>query len=147
MADPLSVAGSAVGVVSLGIQVCQGLVSYLRSVQGRQQDIANCLRDVQSLKTVFSSLNSVLPGLAQQRGSDHSAIQQCLLDCEDELGKLQHLIPSLEGPSHSNCVKGKMKEAGRAVLYPFREGELASIRHCLQSLLQTLTLAINTASL
>ncbi|KAG7290283.1 hypothetical protein NEMBOFW57_000282 [Staphylotrichum longicolle] len=147
MSDPLSVAGSAVGIVSLGIQVCQGIVSYLRSVQGRQQEIASHLRQVHSLIAVFNSLNDVLPRLAQQQGADHTVIQRCLLDCKDELVKLQLLVVKLNGPSNSSIIKGKMKDAGRALLYPFREGEMASIRRSLEVLLDNLSLAIDIASL
>ncbi len=147
MADPLSVAGSAVGIVSLGIQVCQGLVSYLRSVQGRRHEIATCLKDVQGLVSVFSSLNDVLPSLAKQRLADHAVIGQCLLDCKDDLADLQQLVLKLKGSPHPGNVKGRMKEAGRAVLYPFREGEMASIRRCLRDLVGNLGLAISTASL
>ncbi|KAK4153833.1 hypothetical protein C8A00DRAFT_33444 [Chaetomidium leptoderma] len=148
MSDPLSVAGSAVGVVSLGIQVCQGLVFYLRSIRGRQQELANDLREVRNLISVFHSLNDVLPRLAQQPCADRDAvvIRQCLLDCEEQLVSLQLLVVKLQGPTNPGDIKGKMKEAGRAVLYPFREGELASIRRCLQRLLNNLSLALNAAS-
>lgn len=140
-------AGSAVGIVSLGIQVCQGLVSYLRSVQGRRHEIATCLKDVQGLVSVFSSLHDVLPNLAGQQSADHAVIQQCLLDCKDDLADLKQLVLKLKGSPNSGDVKGKMKEAGRAVLYPFREGEMASIRRCLRDLVGNLSLAISTASL
>jgi len=147
MSDPLSVAGSAVGVVALGIQVCQGLVSYLRSVRGRRQEIANHLREAQSLISVFSSLNDVLPRLDQQQCADSPLIRQCLLDCQGQLVQLRLQICKLGGSPDPADIKGKMKEAGRAALYPFREGELTSIHRSLQSLLSNLTLAISTASL
>ncbi|KAK4032449.1 hypothetical protein C8A01DRAFT_20473 [Parachaetomium inaequale] len=147
MSDPLSVAGSAVGVVSLGIHVCQSLVSYLRSIQGRRQEIAIHLREAQSLISVFSSLNDVLPRLDQQRCADSPLIRQCLLDCRGQLVDLRLLLSELRSTPNPTDIKGKMKEAGRAVLYPFREGELTSIHRGLQSLLHNLSLAISTASL
>lgn len=39
MSDPLSVAGSAVGIISLGIQVCNGLLVYADAIRGRSQDL------------------------------------------------------------------------------------------------------------
>ena len=149
MSDPLSVAGSAVGIVSLGIQVCQSLVSYLRSIQGRQQEIANDLREVRNLISVFHSLNHVSPRLAQQPcvHRDAAIIRQCLLDCKEQLVNLQLLVFKLKGLPNPSDIKGKMKEAGRAIVNPFREGELSSIRRVLQSLLNNLSLAINVASL
>ena len=89
----------------------------------------------------------MLPRLAQQQGADHAVIRQCLLGCEDELANLQRLVLKFRGPELQGDFKGKVKEAGRAVLYPFREGEMASIRRCLESLLGHLKLAIGIASL
>ena len=147
MADPLSVASSAVGIISLGIQVCQGLVSYLQCIHGRHKEINSHLREVRSVISIFYSLNEVLPRLAERQGADHAVIQQCLLGCEEELANLQRLVLRLRGPEFQGDLKGKVKEAGRAVLYPFREGEMASIRRCLESLLGHLRLAISVASL
>ena len=89
----------------------------------------------------------MLPRLAQQQGADHAVIRQCLLDCKGELVNLQRLVLKFRGPELRGDFKGKVKEAGRAVLYPFREGEMASIRRCLESLLGHLKLAIGIASL
>ncbi len=134
-------------LLAVGIQVCQGLVSYLQSVHGRRKEIANSLREVRSLISIFDSLNGVLPRLAQQHGADHTVIRQCLLDCKGELVDLQLVVLKLRGPEGLGDIKGKVKDAGRAVLYPFREGEIASIRRCLESLLGHLRLAIGVASL
>jgi hypothetical protein len=147
MSDPLSVAGSAVGVVSLGIHVCQSLVAYLRSIHGRRQEVANHLREAQGLISVFSLINEVLPRLDQQRCADSLLIQQCLFNCQGQLVDLRLLLCKLIGTPDPSDIKGKMKEAGRAVLYPFREGELTSIHRSLQSLLHNLSLAVSTASL
>lgn len=46
MSDPLSVAGTAVGIASLGIQVCQGLIKYLQAVNDRNEEIKDAVRDV-----------------------------------------------------------------------------------------------------
>lgn len=54
MSDPLSVAGTAGGIASLGIEVCKGLVNYLTSLQGRNQDIADGLSTVRALLPSFT---------------------------------------------------------------------------------------------
>ncbi|KAK0714496.1 hypothetical protein B0H67DRAFT_663978 [Lasiosphaeris hirsuta] len=63
MADPLTITGGVVGITSLGIQVCQIFDSYLRSLQGRKQQIASDLREVQALISVFYSLNGLIPAI------------------------------------------------------------------------------------
>ena len=57
MSDPLSVAASAAGLLSLGIEVYKGLKWYLVSVKGRKEEIQHALRDVEKLHPILSSLH------------------------------------------------------------------------------------------
>ena len=55
------VLGNTVGVIALGIQVCQGLYSHCSAVRGRSQDIQDISRQIQSLELIFRGLAAVLP--------------------------------------------------------------------------------------
>ncbi len=50
MTDPLSIGGSAVGIVALGITVCQGLFHYYSSCRDRSADV----------KALVSSLDGLI---------------------------------------------------------------------------------------
>lgn len=39
MSDPLSVPGSAVGIISLGLSLCNAIVRYARNAQGQSDDM------------------------------------------------------------------------------------------------------------
>lgn len=149
MSDPLSVAGTAVGITSLGIQVCQGLVWYLRSVRGRRTDIADGLNEVTTLITIFYSLNDILPKLNHTRCIGATTIRRCLEDSEGKLLELQQLLIKLRGPQQQQTTTNseKMKEAGRTFTYPFRADTLKSLRQSLRELLHNLNLAIDITSL
>jgi len=147
MSDPLSITGGIVGVASLGIQVCQSLASYLRSVKGRRKEIADDLREVQALIGTFYSLNDILPKLDQTPSVNSAAIRQCLRDSTHGLQELQEQLLELRGPEISTDVKGKVVEAGRSLVYPLHEGKLTSLHRKLQGLLGNLRLAIGTVSL
>ncbi|KAH7165368.1 hypothetical protein EDB81DRAFT_779069 [Dactylonectria macrodidyma] len=147
MSDPLSVAGTAVGITSLGIQVCQGLISYLRSIKGKNEEISDGLRDIQNVVAIFYSLNALLPKIDQQKCTASTAIRRCLKESEDQLHDLQNLLIKLGAPQNSTSVKGKMREVGCSIIYPFHEGKLKSLRDTLQRLLHNLNLAIGVASL
>ncbi|KAL2671428.1 hypothetical protein Neosp_014014 [[Neocosmospora] mangrovei] len=147
MSDPLSVAGTAVGITSLGIQVCQGLVGYLRSVHGRKAEIAEGLKEVQTLITIFYSLNEILPKIDQARCPKATTIRRCLEDSEGKLLELQQLLIKLTGPQHSATSNEKMRDMGRTFIYPFRADTLNSLRQSLRELLDNLNLAIDIKSL
>ncbi|EEU34027.1 uncharacterized protein NECHADRAFT_85464 [Fusarium vanettenii 77-13-4] len=147
MPDPLSVAGSAVGIVSLGIQVCQGLVWYFNSVQGRKQDIEGGLGEVQTLASIFYSLNDIIPKINQAQCTEATMIRQCLKNSEEMLLELYQSLIRLRGLRQSTTDGDKMGEKARMLLYPFRAGKLEALRESLRGLLGNLNLAINTTSL
>ncbi|RSM00023.1 hypothetical protein CEP52_009407 [Fusarium oligoseptatum] len=147
MSDPLSVAGTAVGITSLGIQVCQSLVWYLRSVNGRKAEIAEDLSEVQSLISIFYALNDILPKIHQTRCTEATTIRRCLQDSEGKLLELQQLLIKLRGPEQPTTNRDKMREAGRTLVYPFRADTLKSLRQSLRELLDNLNLAVDITSL
>ncbi|CZS86058.1 unnamed protein product [Fusarium graminearum] len=65
MSDPLSVAGTAVGIASLGIQVCQGLIKYLQAVNDRNEEIKDAVRDVKQVLSLLDNLNNTLPNVSE----------------------------------------------------------------------------------
>jgi hypothetical protein len=60
MTDPFSVAGSAVGVASLGIRVCQGLISYYQDWKSQDDDIKAAVRSLEDLEQTLELLHSIL---------------------------------------------------------------------------------------
>ena len=56
MADPLSVAGSVVGIISLGIQVTTSLVSFYNTYKGREADIVHITEKLDGLLVVLRSV-------------------------------------------------------------------------------------------
>ncbi|KAF2491471.1 hypothetical protein BU16DRAFT_594413 [Lophium mytilinum] len=147
MSDPLSVAGSAAGIASLGIQVCQSLVWYLRSIEGRRQRIADDLKEVQRLVSIFYSLNDILPEIERRGTAESATIRTCLGDSEEKLLELQQLLIKWRGPESRTSTKQKVKEAGRILIHPFQEGKLDLLRQTLQNLLDNLKSAIEVATL
>ncbi|OTB00024.1 hypothetical protein M426DRAFT_26919 [Hypoxylon sp. CI-4A] len=147
MSDPFSVMGTAVGVVSLGIQVCQGLVSYLRSARGSKREIADALREVQSLSSIYYSVNEALPSISQRRVVESLAIQQCLRDSERSLQEFQALLSRFKRHQSHSSVAGKIRDAGFSLVYPFQQEKLVLLRETSQRLLDNLSLAIGIASM
>ncbi|KAK1654620.1 hypothetical protein BDP81DRAFT_86005 [Colletotrichum phormii] len=58
MADPLSIAGSAVGIISLGIQVAQSLYQFYSTAKGQHSDVARTLRKLQDLQSLLERLDT-----------------------------------------------------------------------------------------
>ena len=70
MPDPLTVAGTAVSAISLGIQVIQTLVSFYTSYKSLNSDLAHMTNGLESLLDVFQSLEKTLSDDESQTNED-----------------------------------------------------------------------------
>lgn len=143
MAD---LAGTAIGAISLGIQVCQGLVKYCRAVKGRNKDIEDITRQIQALESTFQTLDRVLPRAALLHGSDQIAVASAITsigNCEKGVKDLQKFLDAISGtPTVSGDVKGKMRDAGRKLAFGFRQDEVMPLLQKVQGLSTTAGLAL-----
>jgi len=145
MSDPLSVAGTAVGIASLGIQVCQGLIQYLRAVRGRKEDIRDGICEIEQVVSLLYSLNSLLSRIGPQ--AETAPLRSCLNSCYAKLESLQKVLGSLDDIHHSSNVTKRAANAMRSVTYPFQQEKITGIRQSLQSVLNDLNLIISIISL
>ncbi|KAJ4183972.1 hypothetical protein NW755_009513 [Fusarium falciforme] len=148
MSDPLSVAGSAVGIISLGIQVCQGLIQYADAIRGRQQDVNDGMDEVRSLLVVFKSLEQTIGRIETDSPENAKSLLEHLRQAEAKLQSLEEVLTELDIPANtSSAIKGKMKETYRAATYPINKRKLEGTRQDVRSILGILTTALQTVDL
>ncbi|KAL6352657.1 hypothetical protein LRP88_13126 [Fusarium phalaenopsidis] len=148
MGDPLSVAGSAVGIISLGIQVCQGLVQYADAVRGQQRDVDDGMDEDRSLLTVFKSLEQTIARIETDSPENAKPLLEHLRQAEAKLRSLEEVLTEVGIPVNtSSSIKGKMKETYRVAIYPMKKSKLEGARQSVQSLLGILTTALQRADL
>jgi len=95
MGDPLSVAGTAVGIASLGIQVCQGLLQYYASWKSYNEDITTTFELIESFEKTLVLLCKAInrldpsPELLQQ-------VAGCINDCKSGIERLKKKFKKIE---------------------------------------------------
>ena len=84
----MEAAGTAVGIASLGIQVCQGLLSYYEAWRSYHQDICDACSKASELEKTFALLNDTLqaPDLEPER---RARVTECLTSCKAGLDRFQ----------------------------------------------------------
>ena len=89
MSDPLSVASSAVGIISLGLQLCSQIVSYCQAWQGCNHDVQNMASRAEGLRTPLKKLRELI---------EDSRLTDPMIagDLEEKALSLQHIIQRLE---------------------------------------------------
>lgn len=92
MADPVGALGTAVGVVSVGIQVCQGLSSFYSAYKGRNSKIDNVYENTNGLPRVFVVLGGYLTGLQNEHGPAASQVDDILTKSAEIFTRLQAIL-------------------------------------------------------
>lgn len=89
----MEVAGTAVGIASLGIQVCQGLLDYYNSWKSYDSDISSTYDAISDLSKTLILLKTTL----QQQTDEERVgrVRTCVKDYEDALLELDKKRPWL----------------------------------------------------
>ncbi|KAK3615538.1 hypothetical protein LTR56_026528 [Elasticomyces elasticus] len=140
MAD---IAGSAVGIVSLGIQVCQGLLQYYGDWKGYHKDTEASHKAVQRLTETFVLLAQVLNGNVVVNDAQRRNVENCVAGREDSVGHLRDRLAELRKYEHPAAFREKVKASGSRLLYPFKKESLDVVGNLVQEILQRLMLAVN----
>ena len=149
MADPLSAAGTAAGVLSLGIQVCQGLINYISAVHGRDDQIRATRRQAQTLHSALNIFRQLYPELERYDKATAKILNECLLNSREHVTELEGLLKSITNDADSPRAagaRGKAKRLGLQMLYPFRQESFRIIQDRINNVLlnlHTVTQAIS----
>ncbi|KAJ0413081.1 hypothetical protein BJY00DRAFT_320136 [Aspergillus carlsbadensis] len=152
MADPFSITGSAVGVVSLGLTICQGLLAYYGPYKSFHEEINEVASRVQSLNSLLTTLNDVIANSSSFNASPtpqpiQAAIQN-IQSCSHGLQKLEKMSIKCR----TSCPPGNRSRSVNQfnrLLYPFRQETLLKLMGTvtwLQDNLNTSLLLLQIAS-
>jgi hypothetical protein len=152
MAEPFSIAGSAVGVISLGITVCQGLFQYYSACRDGPEDVKALAHSLDGLIRVLEMLSSTMKDYSFD-GNAHAAIKDYIADCDEAVRNLARELEKVrkEAPQPAAggrlSLKDKLGNASKTLLYPFRESTLRKLRGFVEEVCENLALATSSVQL
>lgn len=123
MADPLSVAGLAAGLISLGLQVTGGITQYLDALKCRSEDLDSARRHNESLR---SAIDIIQASVAQAQAQHHAASQiviDSIQQCEAEIQSLEELVAELAG-CDTGTWRSKLRLNSKKLRYAFDRSKL-----------------------
>ncbi|CAI7639092.1 unnamed protein product [Penicillium bialowiezense] len=144
MSDPLSVAGSAVGIVTFGVSLCNVIIRYAQNTQGQGEDM-------QYLATKTSNIRSLLKNLRELIEETENDLPGVAEDLESKAIGLQVYLDRLRGPiekyeraqAAATGVRSRARRTWNTAIYHFKKEELFEVRDCLQSMEMDLNTALN----
>ncbi|KAF9771514.1 hypothetical protein IL306_010837 [Fusarium sp. DS 682] len=138
--------GTAVGVISLGLQLYAGLSEYLDAVQGRDEDLQQAKRYA---KTLQCSLTAIEDAMSKVNGDNimaQDAVEECTSSCITELKALETLIRDLKGAPTEDPV-AKATSSMRKWTYPFKKKNITKLEERLKSANDVLKTALSALQL
>ena len=148
MTDPLSVAASVAGLISLGIQVTQSLVDFYNAYENRDSELVHTIERLDSLLEIFQYLRKILSDRhfqAEERSLVES-IETSINSCEEFIQELQDECQKFsETPSQG--IKAAVRVAGRRVTYPFRRSTLQKLDEDIDDIRGNLSSALSVLQL
>ncbi|OJJ04023.1 hypothetical protein ASPVEDRAFT_73591 [Aspergillus versicolor CBS 583.65] len=132
MAELFSVAGSAVGVISLGLMVSQGFLAYYGPYKSFHEEIETVTTRVEALKRILTVIQTLTteanllncPSVAQST----QIAKDTILSCKSALQKLQGVLNRLCASTPLRRLPtAEVKAHINRLLYPFRRETLISV--------------------
>ncbi|CAG8221740.1 unnamed protein product [Penicillium olsonii] len=145
MSDPLAVAGSAVGIISLGLQVCGEIVSYCQAWRGFDEDIQRITEKADGLCMPLKGLREIIE--YAQRNSHAEAS-----DLESKTQSLQKAILRLKSATDRCASTGSITPNGfryqlKKATYSFKKDGMREISTDLDSIQMLLHTALHIYSI
>ncbi|KAK8063198.1 hypothetical protein PG996_007850 [Apiospora saccharicola] len=127
MADPLSVAGLAAGVVSLGLQVTGSLVSYFDAIKNRDDDLALAKRYANTIQLSINHLrSSAAYTSASQVARDN--IRASVDACKVQLQALSELVDRLStSQGGASTIRHKIRDSSNKLVYAFHRPDIKEL--------------------
>ncbi|KAF2230808.1 hypothetical protein EV356DRAFT_536036 [Viridothelium virens] len=131
MTDPLSISSGAAGAVSLGIQICQGLVKYYKDWNSREEDVEVAVTSLEREQNILILLQRSL------KMENHSAlliddiaeVEKCIVNIQRAFSCLDTILQKCRHYPAPGSMKERAKTIGVVALYPFRKDTLKEIQH------------------
>ncbi|KAI7263969.1 hypothetical protein KC345_g8974 [Hortaea werneckii] len=142
----MDVAGSAVGIASLGITVCQGLLSYIDSWKDYGSDVSDTrglIADLQDTLVLLED-NLKVGGLDPKRAA---RVISCLQSCKDSLSDLRAKLDELQKYREPEGLRQKARAEVQKAVYPFRKDNLTKLRGNVADVHERLKFAIQVLQL
>ncbi|KAJ8116317.1 hypothetical protein OPT61_g2235 [Boeremia exigua] len=138
MADPLSVAGSITGLISIGDAVFRRLFHYVKSVKNAEKEVVGIKEEVSALTGVLHSLAIVALDLGADDRFDNTVRFEHVNSCLATLYRIQNTIPVFDiTKSHS------LRNTLNRLKWPLKSSETKEMGEEVRRHRDTLSLALS----
>lgn len=141
------IVGTVVGVLSFGIQVCQGLVSYYQSCKDQDEKVNDVLRDVDQLSITLANIQSCLSKLHDGQFQAISQVSDSVIACGAAIVRLNQLLAKCHQTAVPVDFRERMGVLTRRAVFPFQQNTIKDLRDTVKGLQTNLLVALQVLHL
>ena len=140
--EAFAVASSAAGLVSLGIEVCKGLLTYYQSWRTAVSDVAGMYTSIETLAKTLILLESVIKnGVFDQQIVKN--VEKSILATATGLTSLKKKLDKIKFSNQEDKWTEKTRGSFRRVIYPLKQSVLVKLKELANELRDDLALAMS----
>ncbi|PMD67703.1 uncharacterized protein K444DRAFT_606604 [Hyaloscypha bicolor E] len=139
--DPLSIAVSAAGLLSLLLQVSQSLITYYESWESQDVEIANTLQHLNNLRDTASVLSHAIPKISHHQIFGVDNFQRSLSRLEEGQKKLAQTLIKCRSQEPPKSLKDRLQQNKKKLIYPFKRATIQGLNQTISELKDDLSLA------
>jgi ankyrin repeat domain-containing protein 50 len=139
MSDPLSVLSGAAGLVSLGITICQGLITYYQAWDAWEDDVRGAMQDVEDISKFLGLLKARIDKLSADQADIINQAHTTKARITEAVKKLEDIHDRVNAVSAQNGERHKWRNFSRRSLYPFKQSTLRELRDAVRQAREGLT--------
>lgn len=143
MSDPVSIAGTAVGITGLGIQACQIIYQYYSRYQSHHEDIKGVLQQIQGLEGMLMGLESVKSRIETDDHEPSSQLHMALERCRSGAEHLMQFAMKCGATQTHPDVYDRLRKEAKRLFWPLKRETFIDLRTNLTNLQHSLALAFN----
>ncbi|OAL40004.1 putative galactinol--sucrose galactosyltransferase 6 [Fonsecaea nubica] len=138
MSDPLSATSSVIGVVSLGLVVCQGLVTYFSTYKGQNQYLDSLTQRTENLQGCLTLLQHALPLWMVRFSDTASHIEQHITACQASIVVLSSKLSGFKRTQGPSLHRDKLRYVAHKAAFPFTKATITELSGILDGLQENL---------
>lgn len=146
MAEAVGLLGTAVGVASFSIQLCEGLKKYLSDYKSRDEQVSKALSHLEHLRQSLEVIRSITPSFTNEHQEAVKSVTSSLQISQDELEVLHSSFRENETSTPTD-LKGRIKETKKRMAFPFRKFDLDKLESDLERNSRNLSIAVEALGL
>lgn len=133
MAEALGVASGVVGIVSFGIELCQGLLEYYNYWKDAESEVITTYNSIQDLTKILLLVKSTLDD-QDLKSEIIVKVHDSIALCEGGIADLSKKLQKIQIFSVRDTVGERLLSQARRALYPFKKSTLIKLQEIVEDL-------------